>query len=329
MNYNHSPAPQKTYKFIRDNIDKYTSPKRYLPDFPPKYLHSIDRKLTFLNNKSKYGDLGVKYIIQSKKNSNRITLNTFTSNFELDTMKNNNEIFYVYENLNKKINVNIDKIDLFLGFSGKKGKLFVELCNHNNNCSNGILDLKNIKNNKFNEVKFNKKINIKKKISLKLIYKNENNTHNLFIFKNKFQNTNKFLPALKIGFFDNSKVVFETEKHEVLLINKYKDYFTAENCTLEFFSRDQLKTSCIKESSLIRRELFNKHWKVKVNGKSKKIIETGIFQEIEIPAGISEINFIFKNQTIENLMKISLFTLFFLIIIILKKIIIRSNLKII
>lgn len=327
LNYNHSPAPKKTYKFIRDYVDKYTSPKRYLPDFPPKHLHSVDRKLSFLNNKSKFGDLGVKYIIQSKKNSNRITLNPFTPNFEMDSLKNNNEIFYVYENLNKNIDLNIDKIDLFIGSSEKKGKLFVEFCNHNKNCSNGVLDLKNLNNKKFNEIKFNKKIYIKKKFSLKLTYKNKKKNHDLLIFKNKFQNTNKILPALKIGFFDNSKVAFETERHEILLIDKYKDYFTAENCILEFFSRDQLKTSCSKDSSLIRRELFNKHWKVKVNGKNKKIVETGIFQEVKIPSGISNINFFFKNQTIENLMKISLFTLFLLIIIIFNKVVIRNYFK--
>jgi hypothetical protein len=326
LNYDHVPAPQKTYDYLRDNIDKYTTTSRFLPDFPPQHLDSIDRKLLFFENLEKYGNIGVKYILQSKKNSNRLSINPFGADFTINTLRENKKNIFNYENLIFNKSIYIDRIDLFLGYSGNEENLLVEVCNIYDVCSKGKLDFKDIENNKYNEIKLNNKLLIHKEIILKLYYEEVSNDANLYIFEKKFLESKNPLPILRLGFVDNNiKKVFETEKHEILLIDKFKSYFSAKNCILKVYSREILDSICSEQSTLTRRELYNKNWKAKVNNNEVDIFENEIFQNLKIPSGRSKIKFYFEDKIIEIMINISFFVILMLVIIFFYKIIINNK----
>ncbi|MFL9963453.1 hypothetical protein PQR02_20755 [Paraburkholderia sediminicola] len=93
-------------------------------------------------------------------------------------------------------------------------------------------------------------------------------------------------PALKEVFHDEVMRIFE--------LPSPAPYFSAPGCTLTPQDRDAVQAQCDAPSKLLRLELFMPGWRATVNGSDTPIARSGeIFQQIELPAGHSEIRFAF------------------------------------
>ena len=291
LNYNFSPAPKRAYEFIKKNVDKDTSPLRFLPDFPANKLNSYSRKINFFNNINEYENLGVKYIVQKKENSNFLYINQKSDKSYLN-IKDNKNLPYKYE-LNDFANILINSLDLFILDKTKNtGKVQIELCNKFNFCTISLLTMDEIKFNQFNSFKLETPIILTDFLSLSI--KTFNLNEDTLIAASEFSNK-LILPVLRLSYDVPHKLAYEDNTFEIFELNNPSPYYEAENCNIDFISKSELISNCSKKSKLLRRELYSKNWKVLVNDKKFEVLEyDNVFQIIDIPKGVSNIKFMYN-----------------------------------
>jgi hypothetical protein len=92
----------------------------------------------------------------------------------------------------------------------------------------------------------------------------------------------------------NPHLVFRGRLIDIFELPNPAPYFaTTPACTLHDETRQTLHADCPTPAILLRRELFFDGWHASVNGLDAKISPHGIFQQITLPAGHSEIRFQF------------------------------------
>ncbi|MFT4065283.1 hypothetical protein [Paraburkholderia sp.] len=90
------------------------------------------------------------------------------------------------------------------------------------------------------------------------------------------------------------KEVYHDEVMRIFELPAPTPYFDAPGCTLTPQGRDALHAQCDKPSPLSRLELFMPGWRATINGNDAPIVRTAeIFQQIDLPAGESQIQFRF------------------------------------
>ena len=94
------------------------------------------------------------------------------------------------------------------------------------------------------------------------------------------------IPAVKEVYADSTMEIYE--------LAHPRPYFDAPACQVSARSRNLAVVNCPAPAALTRLELFMPGWRVWVNGKPKPIQQTGeIFQQVQLPAGASEVRFHF------------------------------------
>jgi hypothetical protein len=66
---------------------------------------------------------------------------------------------------------------------------------------------------------------------------------------------------------------------------------TSGPCSLQILSRQTMRADCAKPATLLRRELYYPGWRATIAGTPVPITQAGIFQRIQLPAGLSDIGF--------------------------------------
>jgi hypothetical protein len=66
---------------------------------------------------------------------------------------------------------------------------------------------------------------------------------------------------------------------------------TGTDCKLNIISRQEMRSSCTAQASLIRRELYFPGWTATVNGAPAEVLRSGLFQSIALPKGEADIRF--------------------------------------
>lgn len=291
LNYVHVVSPYKTYEYLKTNVDKDTNPVIFLPDFPAATLNSYSRKINFFNKINEYEKLGVKYILQKKEDAKYLHINPQVNTNNLN-IKENTNLVYQYK-LKDFSNLLINSLDLFILNNLKNaGKIEIKLCNKFNSCSISSLHLDEIKNNKFNSFKFKTPLVLTDFLSLNI--KSFDLKEDTLILLSKFDNE-LILPVIRLSYEVPHSLVYEDNKFEVFELDNPSPYYEAENCKIEFISKSELISNCLRNSKLLRREVYSKNWKVLINDKSYEVAEyDNIFQQITVPKGISKIKFIYN-----------------------------------
>jgi hypothetical protein len=79
-----------------------------------------------------------------------------------------------------------------------------------------------------------------------------------------------------------------------------RPYFDAPACSLEAATRGELRANCTQRTTLTRLELYMPGWRAFVNGQETAIRQVDeIFQQIDVPAGTSKVQFVFRPPHIE------------------------------
>ncbi|WP_454874850.1 hypothetical protein [Paraburkholderia xenovorans] len=79
-----------------------------------------------------------------------------------------------------------------------------------------------------------------------------------------------------------------------------RPYFDAPACSLEAATRGELRANCPQRATLTRLELYMPGWRAFVNGQEATISQVDeIFQQINLPAGSSSVQFVFRPPHIE------------------------------
>lgn len=96
-------------------------------------------------------------------------------------------------------------------------------------------------------------------------------------------------PLVKQVFHDDSMTIYELPNPA-----PYAE-LSDKSCSLIVLTRQKMISQCAHPTALIRRELYFSGWWATVNGSSRKITKVkGIFQEVAVPAGRSEIQFFYS-----------------------------------
>lgn len=79
-----------------------------------------------------------------------------------------------------------------------------------------------------------------------------------------------------------------------------RPYFDAPACSLEAATRGELHANCAQAATLTRLELYMPGWRAFVNGREAAITQVDeIFQQIDLPAGASRVQFVFRPPHME------------------------------
>jgi hypothetical protein len=79
-----------------------------------------------------------------------------------------------------------------------------------------------------------------------------------------------------------------------------RPYFDAPACSLEAATRGELRANCAQRATLTRLELYMPGWHAFINGQEAAINQVDeIFQQIDLPAGSSRVQFVFRPPHIE------------------------------
>nr|WP_298798261.1 hypothetical protein [uncultured Acetobacter sp.] len=95
---------------------------------------------------------------------------------------------------------------------------------------------------------------------------------------------------LDIAPFTERKV-FEDSQFSLEALPNTQPYYYAPDCTVTFISRLHARATCVKETDLIRNELFYPTWTATLNGKPQSVDQepNGFRQSLHLPEGESDI----------------------------------------
>ncbi|TCK96544.1 hypothetical protein [Paraburkholderia sp. BL9I2N2] len=83
-------------------------------------------------------------------------------------------------------------------------------------------------------------------------------------------------------------------------LNNPRPYFDAPACSLAAATRGELRANCTRRTTLTRLELYMPGWRAFVNGQETALRQVDeIFQQIDVPAGTSKVQFVFRPPHIE------------------------------
>lgn len=92
---------------------------------------------------------------------------------------------------------------------------------------------------------------------------------------------------------DNLTLVFKDNAASIYRLANTAPYASSPDadCRIDIVSRQEMRTSCVSQGRLLRRELYFPGWSANVNGTAEKVSRAGIFEAIALPKGSATVLF--------------------------------------
>jgi len=317
INHNYMPIAKRWVDWLQHHLDPYADPAIFTGDFSrdktkPTQAQELRRNI------SNYQFAGVKYVVSP--HGDNIFLEELTS--ETDSDGNKPVFLGPGESMSGQLSGSfiqsdtmVESISIMQGNQSNTadGLLSVTLCSLNN-CTSGEADLSQSKDNTFFLIRFFDPLLVKANNPISFSIKHIDGTVSeaiwVFPTRGNVNDQNLKLPNGQMpnmgGMFkihslnklaEKPNLVFSDNLMDIYELPHPKPYFDSleETCKLTPNGRLEVEVDCPQGGSLIRRELFFPGWSVSVNGKEQTITShKEIFQEIEVPKGLSQIKFSFS-----------------------------------
>lgn len=319
LNYEDVMAPKIVADYIKTNLNKDAHANIFIPDFPPNLNYS-EKRQEFIDKLYLYGNMGLKYVLQNKKVSFISPDYKKSAKNHLIKLDNNRLAFNYSMPISGK---KLSGISILQGNYGNNsdGYLRIKICS-SKFCTSGIENLKNSKDNQYFDIKFDKPI-LMEGNNFELIIDRISGTNDFALWggvaSNNISESEKFSPIIKLKVANSENiqglsVAYENEDILVYRLNLFKPYLSANNCSLDIKSRDEVIVDCSEDSQIIRLESYDDSWFATIDGKVVPIQKfNNLFQKVSIAKGKHKVVFCYRPKFFTFSVVFSLVTLLILI----------------
>ncbi len=314
INHESLPVSDAWVSYVRRNLDPKIDSVSFLGDFPEPFS---DRQMFLRRNQKNFENAGVRFVTVPKG------VDPFEDSVTAPHSVTENVPIYLNEGgqisgliatfrsapeaiQNASVNVGTDG-------GAATGRLTLKLCS-GDSCVEANSDVANAVDNQGLKFRFASPLTVEKDKPLRYTITHVQSTHPvaIWMYPASSQMDSSVLPGnVKSGRIpdlsvltpsgvENVKWVFRGQTQDIYELPNPAPYFqiTAGACGLKVASRLLVEASCSTEATLVRRELYYPGWRAFVNGTRATVRANSIFQEISLPKGESNIDFVYEPSNI-------------------------------
>jgi len=327
LNWNDVPAPRLALQYIQQRLDPYGLSKTlYLPESPDLTSEQqIKRKAVFAQRLNDYARAGVKYVLSSDDPGVYPAIavgSDWRHPVPLEAGKHLKIVLPFRQERDE-----IAGLSVLIGTYGGKsnGHLRVELCRRDD-CASGSIDLSSAVDNSPADVRFDRALAVQPGDKLQIRLKKVDGDQAVALWTGPLGAGEADVripegpPSLRFASipvlqflganFGKSRLVYRGKNINVFELLGVRPYFDSAECKLTPMTRDKIRAECPRPDHLVRLELAMPGWRAFVGEQEVSVRKVDeIFQEVDLPEGISTVHFVYAPTGVRPAVWISTGTL--------------------
>jgi hypothetical protein len=329
LNWNDIPAPRQAVQYVQQRLDPYGMVWgiHYLPESPfltGKQLN--ERKVLFAQRLDDYARAGVKYVLSNDDPSAYPAI-VVGSDWRLPVALEAGQKLEIALPFPTKDRDDIAGISTLIGTYGGKsnGRLRIELC-RSYDCASGSIDLASARDNSPVAVRFDRGLAVQPGDNLHIVLQKVDGDQAVALWTGPLGagqpdiSIRADLPSVRpasapvLQFLGanagKTRLVYRGKNTNVFELSSVRPYFDSAECELMPMTRDEVRAECPRAAHLVRLELAMSGWRAFVGTEEVGIRKVDdIFQEINLPEGVSTVRFVYAPTGVRPAVWISTGTL--------------------
>ena len=330
LNWNDLPVPRAAVQYIGQRLDPYgflLQETLYLPDsFFLTEEQQVKRKVLFAQRLDAYARAGVKYVLANDDFGAYPAILVGPDWRHPVPLEAGQRVEIVLP-FPLRERDDITGLSVLIGTYGGKsnGRLRVDLCRRED-CASGSIDLASTLDNKLAAVRFDRALPVQPGDNLHLVVDKVDGDQAVALWTGPLGagqadvQIDEGPPSLSPGSAPvlqflganaaKSRLVYRGENTNVFELSGVRPYFDSAECKVTPMTRYKVKADCPGADRLVRLELAMPGWKAFV-GKQEVGVRTvdDVFQEIDLPEGVSTVQFVYAPKGVRLAVWISAGTL--------------------
>jgi hypothetical protein len=328
LNWNDLPVPSLGVQYVQQRLDPYVyAGVLYLPEsLGLTGEQQIKRKTLFSQRLDAYARAGVKYVLANDDPSAypAISLGSGWRHPILIEAGQRVEIVLTFPRQERD---DIAGLSVLIGTYGGKssGRLRIELCREGD-CASGSTDLASVPDNKPAVVRFDHALAVQPGDKLHAVLDKVDGDQAVALWTGPLGagqadvRISRGPPSVEPAFAPvlqflsanagKSRLVYRGKNTNVFELSGVRPYFDSAECKMTPTTRDEIRAECSRAGRLVRLELAMPGWKAFVGKQEVGIRKVDdIFQEIDLPEGLSTVQFVYAPRGVRSAVWISAGTL--------------------
>jgi hypothetical protein len=330
LNWNDVPAPRQAVQYVQQRLDPYGiawGGILYLPESPfltGKQLN--ERRALFSQRLNDYARAGVKYVF-STDDPSAYPVIFVGSDWRDPVPLEAGQRLEIVLHFPHQERDDIAELSVLIGTYGGKsnGRLRVELC-HDDDCASGSTDLASALDNSPVAVRFDHALAVQPGDKLHIVLEKASGDQavalwtgplgagqaDVQIYRGPPSVRPTSAPVLQFlsANAGESRLVYRGKNTNVFELAGTRPYFDSAECKVTPMTRDEIRAECSRAGRLVRLELAMPGWRAFVGKREVDLRKVDdIFQEIDLPQGISTVQFVYAPTGVRSAVWISAGTL--------------------
>ena len=330
LNWDDFPVPRLAVQYVQQRLDPYgflLQETLYLPD--SSFLsgeQQRERKGVFAQRLDEYARAGVKYVL-SNDDPGAYPAILVGPDWRHPVPLDAGQRVEIVLPFPLRERDDIGGLSVVIGTYGGKsnGRLRVDLCRRED-CASGSIDLASALDNKPADVRFDRALAVQPADKLHIVVDKVDGDQAVALWTGPLGagqagvQIDEGPPALSPGSAPvlqflganagKSWLVYRGKNTNVFELPDVRPYFDSTECKVTPLARDEIRAECPRPGRLVRLELAMPGWKAFV-GKQEVGVRTvdDVFQEIDLPEGVSTVQFVYAPKGVRLAVWISAGTL--------------------
>jgi hypothetical protein len=314
LNWNDLPVPRLAVQYVQQRLDPYEPTAGGLLYLPESTLltgeQQIKRKALFAQRLDDYAGAGVKYVL-SNDDPGAYPAILVGSDARYPVQLETGQRIEIALPFPGQEGDYIAGLAVLIGTYGGKsnGRLRVELCRRDD-CASGSADLAFAQDNSPVAVRFDRALAVQPNDKLRIILQKVDGDQAVALWTGPLGagqadvRIHEGLPSLRPAFVPvlqvlganagKSPLVYRGKNTKVFELSGVRPYFDSAECKLTPMTRDKVSAECPRAGHLVRLELGMPGWRAFVDKQKVGVrMIDDIFQEIDLPEGVSTVRFVY------------------------------------
>ena len=326
LNWADLPVPRVALQYVMERLDPYVYRGRqnYLPDTVLQTGEErTKRKILFAQRLDDYARVGVKYVLSSD-DINAYPVISVGSEWRYPIPLESGQRVEIVLPFTGQEKDDIAGLSVVIGtYSGKSnGHLRIELCRLQD-CVSGSTDLASTSDNSPATVRFDRALAVHRDDKLHIVLEKMGGDHAVALWTGPLAVKQAVVqivegpPSLRpasapvLQFLGSkSRLVYRGKNTNVFQLSGVRPYFNSVECKLTPMTHDKVVAKCPSTGHLVRLELAMPGWRAFVAEREVSVRTVDhIFQEIDLPKGVSTVDFVYAPTGVRPAIGISIGTL--------------------
>jgi hypothetical protein len=323
LNWNDIPVPRQAVQYVQQRLDPYgiVWGVLYLPESP--FLtgeQSKERRALFLQRLDDYARAGVKYVLSNDDPGAYPAIAVGSDWRHPVPIEAGQRVEIVLHPRRKRDD--IAGLSVLIGTYGGKsnGRLRAELCRADD-CESGTIDLASVLDNSPAAVRFDHALAVQPGDKLHIVLDKIDGDQAVALWTGPLGAGRAdvriyggpplvrpaWAPVLQFLGANKSRLVYRGRNTNVFELPGVRPYFDSAECKMTPATRDEIRAECPRAGRLVRLELAMPGWRAFVGKQEVGVRKVDdIFQEIDLPEGVSTVHFVYAPTGVRSAVWISI-----------------------